>query len=371
MNSGAVRPDSGAIYRRLALAVCTSQQEVAMKPRAVVLSVMLVLALLAAPVPSHGQQPGKVYRIGFLGSAAPAPTNQTPQQCPIKGGTGWLAMVEGLREYGYLPDQNLLIECRWAEGRAERAPALAAELVSLTPDLIVACCASASLRAVMQATSTIPIVMLNISDPVGQGLVASLAHPGGNVTGLTDTIGSQHVGKQFQLLKEAVPKASRVAVLRYLRPGVSPDPWRVEEEPARALGLTLQVYGVRTPEELEGAFAAMTEARSEALFVEDWGFLTVNRQRIVDLAAQSRLPAVYSGSDFVQAGGLMSYWVYYPPIWQRVGFYVDKILHGANPADLPVEEPTKFELVINLKTAKALGLSIPETLLATADEVIQ
>ena len=334
--------------------------------------VTLALALLAAAFPSHAQQPAKVYRIGWLGINGPTPTDQTPQQCPIKGIPLWQAWLEGLREYGYLPGQNLLLECRYTAGQAGRAPALAAELVSLKPDLIVACCANANARAAKQATATIPIVILNVSKPVEEGLVASLAHPGGNVTGLIDTIGGELGGKQLQLLKEAVPKLSRVAVLRYSGPGGSPAYFgRETEAAARLLGLTLQLYEVRAPEELEGAFAAMTTARAEGLFVADAAFLYVHGQRIVDLAAQSRLPAVYSWRERVQAGGLMAYGSDYPAMFRRAGFYVDKILHGANPGDLPVEQPTKFNLVINLKTAKALGLTIPQSILLQADEVIR
>jgi len=278
--------------------------------------------------------------------------------------------VAGLRAYGYLPGQNLLIECRWARGEVERGRALAAELVSLKPDLIVVA-SGVHTRAVKQVTSTLPIVMVAVTDPVGQGLVASLAHPGGNVTGPVDTVGMEYRGKQLQILKEAAPKVFRVAVLRYSGAGGSPGFGREFEAAAGALDLTLQLYGVRAPEELHGAFAAMTTARAEALFVEDWSFLEFHGQRIVDLVAQSRLPAVYSWRDLVQAGGLMSYGVDYPAIWRRVGFYVDKIFKGAKPGDLPVEQPTKFELIINLKTAKTLGLTIPQSLVMRADEVIE
>jgi len=341
-----------------------------MKPRALVLSV--ALALLAVSVPSDAQQPGKVYRIGQLrGSAPPAPANTSPQQCPIRGGPSWQAFLEGLREYGYLLGQNLVIECRYAEGQAERAPALATELVSLKPDLIVAGGWSHNIRAAKQATRTIPILMVTATDPVGRGFVASLAHPGGNVTGLTDTVGVEFVGKQLQILKEAVPTASRMAYL--YSPGVAPLPaWgTAREAAARAFGLTLQTYPVRAPEELEGAFTAMTKARAEVLLVEGSGFFDAHQQRLVALAATSRLPAMYSGRWFVDAGGLMTYWPNTPAIWRRAGFYVDKIFKGTKPADLPIEQPTKFDLVINLKTAKALGLTIPQSLLMRADEVIE
>jgi putative ABC transport system substrate-binding protein len=276
--------------------------------------------------------------------------------------------VEGLREYGYVPGQNLLIECRLTEGRLERAPALAAELVSLKPDLLVAY-ATPNVRAAMQATNTIPILMAAVVDPVGRGLVASLAHPGGNVTGLTDTVGPEILGKHLQLLKEAVPKVSRVAVLAYGPP--EPIFRREEEAAARALNVTLQFYGVQDPTEFAGAFTAMTKAKAEALLVQPHSVISSHLQRIADLAAQSRLPAVYPDREAVDGGGLMAYAVNGPEMRRRLGGYVDKILHGAKPGELPVEQPTKFELLINLTTAKALGLTIPQSLLNRADEVIQ
>ena len=339
-----------------------------MKTRAAALSVFLALALLAAPGPSYGQQPGKVYRIGFLGGAI-CGSDSNPHHCPIQGNPLWQAFVEGLRERGYLSDQNLVIECRCTEGRQERAPALAAELVNLKLDLLVAA-GTPQVRAAKQATSTIPIVMVSVSDPVGGGLVASLAHPGGNVTGLTDMLRGTE-GKRLQFLKEAVPTVSRVAVLRYA--GGPPDPLfaRERETDARALGLTLQYYGVRDSAEFAGAFAAMTTARAEALFVVADLFWQGHEQRIVALAGQHRLPAIYHNRDFVHAGGLMSYDLNRSDRLRRVGFYVDKILHGAKPADLPVEQPTKFDLIINLKAAKAIDLTIPQSLLNRADEVIQ
>jgi ABC-type uncharacterized transport system substrate-binding protein len=342
------------------------------KPSEGALVVALAVGVLAAPMSSHAQQPGKVYRIGYLSPGnPPASANTTPQQCPIKGWPSWQAFLAGLREHGYTLGQNLLIECRWAQGQAERAPALAAELVSLTPDLIVAGGWSHNILAAKQATRTIPILMVTVTDPVGKGFVASLAHPGGNVTGLTDTAGVEVVGKQLQLLKEAVPTASRVAHL--YSPAATPTPgWGTDREAAaRALGVTLQTYPVRAPEELEGIFTAMTKARAEALLVETSGFFDAHQQRLVELAAKSRLPAMYSGRWFVDAGGLMSYWANVTAIWRRVGFYVDKIFHGTNPGDLPVAQPEKFDLVINLKTAKSLGLTIPQSLLIRADEVIE
>jgi ABC-type uncharacterized transport system substrate-binding protein len=335
-----------------------------MKPRKIVLSVILAFGLLAAPLPSDGQQPAKVYRIGYLvgGPATPvSPTQARNRE----------AVVEGLRERGYVEGQNLVIERRYTEGQDERAPSLAAELVSLKLDLIVAH-GTAQVRAVKQLTSTIPIVMVDVIEPVRRGLVASLAHPGGNVTGLAD-IPIEIEGKRLQLLKEAVPKASRVAVLTYSTSGPVPRSiFRSEvEAAARALDVTLEFYTVGNPEEFAGAFAAIKKARAEALFVQPSLLFWNNADRIVTLAAQSRLPAVYPDRIAVEAGGLMSYAPNAYAIQRRIGFYVDKILNGANPSDLPVEQPTKFELLINLKTAKALGLTIPESILRRADEVIR
>jgi putative ABC transport system substrate-binding protein len=334
--------------------------------------IALALALLAAPVLSDAQQPGKVYRIGFLGVAPPAATETTPQGCPIKGNPNWQAWVAGLRGRGYVQGQNLVIECRYTESREERARALAAELVSLEPDILVVF-STANVRAAKQATSTLPILMVGVIDPVGRGLVASLARPGGNVTGLTDKA-LEMEGKRLQLLKEAVPTVSRVAVLNH--PGATPEPQpdrfqREREAAAQAVGVTLQTYDVRAPEEFAGAFAAMTQARAEALFVVTTPFWWVHRHRMIDLAAQHRLPAMYHDRELVPLGGLLAYDVNQPDIFRRLGFYVDRILNGAHPGDLPVEQPTKFELVINLKTAKALGLTIPQSFLNRADEVIQ
>jgi putative ABC transport system substrate-binding protein len=341
-----------------------SHWEVLMKPREALLSVILALALVATPIPSPGQQPGQVYRIGWLGIGVPAATNRTPQQCPIEGGPYWQEGVAGLREHGYVLGQNLVIECRWTEGREERALAVAAELVSLKLDLIIAS-STQSVRALKQATRAIPIVMGGVIDPVGRGLVASLAQPGGNVTGVA-TYPVETEGKRLQLLKEALPAISRVAVLDYSGRSPGPSLRREREAAARGLGLTLQDYDVGNPEELARAFTAMTKKRAQALFVVPqpfWG-LGNQVQRIVELAAQNRLPAVYPDRDFVKAGGLLSYDVYEPATFRRFGFYVDRIFKGAKPADLPVEQPTKFDLFINLKTAKALGLTIPQSLLS-------
>ena len=345
-----------------------------MKTGAAALSLLLALALFAVPAPSSGQQPGKVYRIGWLGTNSGGGEIDA-HHCPIQGLDTWQAGLEGLRERGYLRGQNLLIECRWTEGRSERAADLAWELVSLQPDLIVAQ-GNPNTRAVKEATSTIPIVMYGVVDPVGKGLVASLAHPGGNVTGLSETIGTELTGKYFQLLKEVAPSVSRVAVLGYGAPQVPPSSDRIRlesqtEAAARALGVTVQYYFVGDPQEFEGAFAAMTKAREEALLLVGHHMFANQAKRIADLAAKARLPAVYPLRSLADAGGLMAYQANLPELDRRIGFYVDKILHGANPGDLPVEQPTKFDLVINLKTSKALGLTIPQSILARADEVIQ
>ena len=340
-----------------------------MKSSATVLSVILALALLAAPVPSDAQQPGKVYRIGYLGGSSYG-YDLDAKNCPMTGHPNWQALVAGLRERGYIRDRNLVIECRWTESREERARAFAAELVSLKPDLLVAF-STPNVRGAKQATTTLPIVMVIVIDPVGRGLVPSLARPGGNVTGLTGAP-LEMEGKRLQLLKEAIPTLSRVAVLGYSG-GTTPEPAfrREREDAGRAVGVTVQVYGVREPTEFTGTFAAMTKWQAEALSLESHPFLNLHIRRLVDLAAQSRLPAMYYDREFVTAGGLMAYGADFSDIWRRVGSYVDRILKGANPGDLPVEQPTKYDLFINGKTAKALGLTIPPALLMRAEEVIQ
>jgi putative ABC transport system substrate-binding protein len=343
---------------------------VAVRPREALLGVILALAFLATPVPSPGQH-SKVYRIGWLASVR---SETDPRVCWRKASPFRQTWTEAMRERGYTLGQNLAIECRYTDGRNERAPAFAAELVNLKVDLIIAG-NTTQVRAAKQATSTIPIVMFGVIDPVRRRLVGSLARPGGNVTGLTDDAGMEILGKYLELLTQAVPTASRVAALR--APASTPgDPatadWpSILQAEARALGLTLQSYLVRDPGELEGAFAAMTEAHAEALLVTPSPFFSLHRHRIVDLAAQSRLPAMYPDRPDVEAGGLMAYAVDDLETARRLAAYVDRILKGAKPGDLPVEQPTTFELIINLKTAKALGLKIPRTLLMQADELIR
>jgi putative ABC transport system substrate-binding protein len=278
------------------------------------------------------------------------------------------AFRQGLRELGYVEGQNIAIESRWTEGTDDRLPALAADLVRSKVDVIVAETGAAT-RAAQQATRTIPIVMSLVNDPVGSGLVASLARPGGNVTGLT-IMSPDLVGKQLELLKEVVPKVSRVALLRHPDNPASAAQLREAEAAAQGLGVRLQTLEARSPQEIDGAFAAMTRERAGALLVIPDTLFWSQRRQIVDLAVKRRLPSIRIGEAYADAGGLMSYGPSYRDLERRAATYVDKILKGANPADLPVAQPTKFELVINLKTAKAIGLAIPQPLLQRADRTI-
>jgi putative ABC transport system substrate-binding protein len=321
--------------------------------------VTLTLSMLVASLAAEAQQATKVYRIGRLQSSHPIDPNPTLE-----------AFREGLRDLGYVEGQNLVIEDRYAEGSLERLRDLAAELVRLQVDVIVAG-GVAAIRAAQHATRTLPIVMGGTSDPVAQGFIASLAHPVGNITGLSD-LGVELPGKRLEILKETVPQSARIAVLAN---PASPyyAPWMHSlTVAARALGLQLHVVELHRADELDTAFAAMTREGAEALIVlEDTPLLSGLRGRTVDLAATHRLPAMYTWRQIVAAGGLMSYGPSQLDMNRRTATYVDKILKGAKPADLPVEQPTKFELVLNLKTAKALGLTIPPSILFQADEVIQ
>jgi len=340
-----------------------------MKGRRIILGVFLALAILMGSCASEAQQQGKLYRIGYL-AISPGDYERDPRDCPKAGNPYWRAFLEGLREHGYDQGQNLVLECRWTEGRDDRALSLSAELVSLRPDLMVVI-GTTQVRAAKKATGIIPIVMAGVIDPVGRGLVDSLARPGGNVTGVADTLAEME-GKRLQLLKEAVPNLSRVGILAPVGP--DRDSWksRYLDPAAQTLGLKLQVYATEGKEVAE-AFAAMTKAGEEALFVEPTPLFNTgdHPHRIAGLAARHRLPSIYQDRRFVDAGGLMSYSVENHAICRRIGFYVDKILNGANPGDLPVEQPIKFNLIINLKTAEALGLTIPPVLLMLADEVIK
>jgi putative ABC transport system substrate-binding protein len=317
-------------------------------------------SLLTAPLAAEAQQAGKVARIGWLGDS-PAASPHLDE-----------AFRQGLRDLDYVEGRNVVIEYRWAEGKFERLPALAAELVALKVDVILAGTVLAAVAA-KQAIRTIPIVFAAVADPLGSGLVTSLARPGGNVTGLS-VLSPELVGKRLEQLKQALPGVSRVAVL--WQPGAfgertEQDMLKAAEVAARALGVRLQFVEARGPTDFDRAFSDMTRAHAGALTVLPSPMFLNERRRLVDLAAKHRLPAGYPWREGADAGGLISYGPSLADLYRRAATYVDKILKGAKPGDLPVEQPTKFELVINLKTAKALGLTIPPSLLHRADQVIE
>jgi putative tryptophan/tyrosine transport system substrate-binding protein len=324
---------------------------------------LLALAALVLPntQPAEAQQPKKVPRIGYLSNTDRAGESTRSE-----------AIRRALRELRYIEGQNIAIEYRYAEGKPDRAPELAAELTHLKVDIIVVAGGKRIILAGKNATKTIPIVMVGVGvDPVEAGLVESLARPGGNVTGITNLTGELG-GKRLELLKEAVPKLARVAVL--YDPASLGGVLEVKEllpVAARALGLTLQPWEVRAADDFEKVFAALGKQRPDGLYVSGGPLMNVNQKRIADFALKSRLPAVYQTREAVDAGGLMSYGADLVDSYRRVAYYVDRILKGAKPADLPVEQPTKFELVINLKTAKQIGLKIPQSLLYRADKVIK
>src|SRR5438067_7442694 len=313
----------------------------------------------ALPLATHAQQTAKLPRVGWL-----SPGSQTSDQ-------NFLASFrDGLRELGWVVGQNIAIEPRWAEGKFERLPDLAAELVRLKVDVIVANVTQASLAA-KRATTTIPIVMVGVGDPLGSGLVDSLARPSGNITGPSSML-AEASAKQLALLKETVPSASPVAVLwNPANPVWQASALKQTEAAARAMGLRLQLLEARGPDELESAFVAMTKERASALFVPADIIFVRHAQQMADLAARHRLPAMYGFREHVEAGGLMSYAASFSVMFRRAAAFVDKILKGAKPADLPVEQPTKFELVINIKTAKTLGITIPQSVLQLTDDVIR
>jgi putative ABC transport system substrate-binding protein len=319
-------------------------EETIMRDNTVGLLVTLVLLLYWAPLTAHAQQPAKVPRIGFLRPSLVSPCRNDP-------------FAQGLRELGYVEGHNIVIEWRCADGTPAWARELAVELVQLPVDVFVAGAADGPLAA-MQATRTIPIVFVAVADPVAMGLVASLARPGGNVTGVTNQVDLEFNAKRLQLLLEAVPSVTRVAALQH-GTFVRALPARQHmqhavEEAARSLGIHLQMVEVDAADELEGAFAAMTREGAEALLMFNSPFFFTHSKRIVELAAAHRLPGMYEFSAQVVAGGLMSYGPSLPDLFRRAATYVDKILKGAKPGNLPVEQPTKFELVVNLKTAEAL-----------------
>jgi putative ABC transport system substrate-binding protein len=312
--------------------------------------------LLASPFATRAQQVGKVYRIGILESI-PATQN----------GANLDALRRGLRDLGYVEGRNLIIEYRSADGSAERFPDLASELVRLKVDMIVTRGTPAAMAA-KNATGTIPVVMATMGDP--RAIVASFAHPGGNVTGVT-TFSTELTAKRIELLRELVPKVSRVALLHNMGNPAAPPEWEEIKTAARSLSLRAELLDARSQGDLGRAFELAVRQHVDALVIGADGLLYAHQQTIVDLAARSRLPAAYPAREFVEAGGLIAYAVNFPDLYFRFASFVDKIFKGAKPGDLPVEQPTKFELVINLKTAKALGLAIPQSLLLRADEVIQ
>jgi len=318
----------------------------------------LALSVVAAPLAADAQQAARLPRIGIL---PPGPISERAHL--------WEAFRQGLRDLGYVEGQNITLVFPSAEVRPERLPHLAAELVSLKVDVIVAA-ATVAVQAAKQATKTIPIVMPVSTDPVGNGLVANLARPGGNITGLS-LLSSDLSGKRLELLKTVVPGVSRIAVLSNPTSLTAPLQMREVEVAAQALRVQLQSLEVRGPDDFERVFQAATQGRAGAPLALDDAFVFTHRARIARLAAKSRLPAMYGFREFVEVGGLMSYAANLVDMYRRAATYVDKILNGAKPGELPVEQPTKFELVINLKTAKALGLTIPQSVLSRADEVIQ
>jgi putative ABC transport system substrate-binding protein len=324
-----------------------------------IIAIALSAVLLALSFPAQAQQPKKVPRIGFLSGSPPSSITARTE-----------AFRQGLRDLGYVEGKNIVIEWRSGEGKRDRFPALAADLVRLKVDVIVTAGPLVT-RAAKQATSTIPIVMAQDPDPVGNGFVASLARPGGNITGLS-SLAPGLTGKQLELLKEIVPKLSRVAVFETsTRPG-NAQTLREVELAAEAFGVKLQYLDVLSPKDIETAFqAAVTERADGALWFVTGSIGNPHRKKIADLAVSSRLPVIYNLLDHVEAGGLMFYGVNTVDLDRRAATYVDKILKGTKPADLPVEQPTKFELVINLKTAAQIGITMPQWLLMRADRVIR
>ena len=314
--------------------------------------------MLASVFPAEAQQPKKVPRLGYLVANFPS-TNPARNE----------AFRQGLRDLGYVEGKSIVIEWRYAEGKPDRLPVLAAELVRLKVDVIVTA-GPASTRPAKEATSTIPIVMGFDNDPVGNGFVASLAGPGGNITGLS-TLAPEISGKQLELLMEIVPRLSHVAALGNSNEPGNAQALREVEVAAGAFGVQLQHLDVLDPKDIETAFRAASKGRADAILMLNSPVLNPHRTQVVNLAVKSRLPVIYGQSEFVEGGGLMTYSVSFTDLFRGAATYVDKILKGAKPADLPVEQPKKFEFIINLKTAKQIGLTIPPTVLAQADKVIR
>ena len=321
-------------------------------------SFALIALIFALCDSAHAQQPSKLPRIGFLA---------TPYHSSISD--RYNAFLDRLIELGYMIDKNIAIERRSADGKIERLPELAAELVRLKVDIIVTG-GPGSTRSAKKATAMIPIVMAQDFDPVGTGVVTSLARPGGNITGLS-TLSPDISGKQLELLKEIIPRLSRVAVLGNSAIPGNAQSLREMELAAGAFGMQLQYLDVLDPKDIETAFRAAKNGRAEAVLALGSSVLLLQRTQVVEMMGKNRLPAIYSQREFLDAGGLMTYGPNFADLWRHAATYVDKILKGAKPADLPVERPKKFELMINLKTAKQIGLTIPPNVLARADKVIQ
>jgi ABC-type uncharacterized transport system substrate-binding protein len=321
--------------------------------------VAIAVAFAMCGAVAQAQQPKKVPRIGFL---------LAPSRSAVAESLG--AFRQGLQELGYVEGQNMVVEYRYAEGRFDHLPDLAAELVGLKVDVLVAAGGIQAIQPAKQATSTIPIVMTGTIDPITDGLISSLAKPGGNVTGLT-LGGPELYGKRLELLKETVPKVARVAVFWYRTSSAVPFYMKEIHASAQILGLQIQSLEVRNLNDFEGAFQAAAKGGARALTVATHPLFTAHRNQILDFAAKKRLPAIYPWKEYVEDGGLMSYATKLSDLYRRAATYVDKILKGSKPADLPVEQPTKFELVINLKTARQIGLTIPPNVLARADRVIR
>ena len=324
-----------------------------MKPIATHKTLIGLVIMLLATNPADAQQAGTTYRIGYLGSGAASSLRIGP-------------LREGLRELGWVEGKNFVIEARWAQGKFDRVPDLATELLRLKVDVIVW---SAGIEGAKQI-KTVPVIFVATTDPVSTGLVETLARPGGNVTGLT-SLSPELSGKRLELLKECIPKLSRVGFL--FDPVNASNVVEIEQlrGPAAGLGITVHIADAKNADEIERAFSILSKDRVEGLSTASGGVNNFNRRRIIEMAAKNRLPAVYHLAQFVDEGGLMSYGPKLPDMFRRAAYYVDKILKGAKPADLPVEQPTKFELVINLKTAKQIGLTIPPNVLARADRVIR
>ncbi len=326
-----------------------------MSRSAVVFNCLLPTVLLLTVSLVEAQQPKKVPRIGYLAADSHAPTRDS--------------FLQGLRDLGYIEGQTILIEWRYAEDKPDRFPELAAELVRLKLDVIVAANATA-LGALRRATTTIPIVMAAAGDPVASGLVDSLARPGGNITGLSQ-MNPDLAGKRLELLNEIVPKLSRVAVFWNPQDQMSTISWNELQPPARSLGVQLQSVEIRSSGDFDKAFEDATRARAGALAIMPAPVFVTNLNRIADVAAKRRLPSIFHVKEFVDFGGLVAYGTDRSELFRRAATYVDKILKGAKPADLPVEQPTKFKLILNLKTAKQIGVTIPQSVLFRADKVIR